>query len=70
MLHVSASKGMTEYFKNILDDVSNLYNLAEECRKNGYDVTDHVEIPLAKDMADRVEGIVGPKKMLQSVLGN
>ncbi|WP_333788535.1 DNA polymerase II large subunit [Methanococcus maripaludis] len=67
MLHVSASKGMTEYFKNILDDVSNLYNLAEECRKNGYDVTDHVEIPLAKDMADRVEGIVGPKNVAERI---
>ncbi|ABO35953.1 DNA polymerase II large subunit [Methanococcus maripaludis C5] len=67
MLHVSASKGMTEYFKNILDNVKNLYDLAEGCRKSGYDVTDHVEIPLAKDMADRVEGIVGPKNVAERI---
>ncbi|ABR55094.1 DNA polymerase II, large subunit DP2 [Methanococcus vannielii SB] len=67
MLHVSASKNMTEYFKSILNDVNNLYFIAEECRKLGYDVVDKVEIPLAKDMADRVEGIVGPPKVSERI---
>ncbi|HIP17023.1 MAG TPA: DNA-directed DNA polymerase II large subunit [Methanothermococcus okinawensis] len=61
MFHVKSSKEMELYFKNILDDVKKIYSIAEECRKKGYDPIDSVEIPLAKDMADRVEGLVGPK---------
>ncbi|AXI25566.1 DNA polymerase II large subunit [Methanofervidicoccus sp. A16] len=61
MFHVKASKEMESYFERILREVKRIYEIAEECRRKGYDPVDHVEIPLAKDMADRVEGLVGPK---------
>ena len=61
MLHVKASKEMESYFESILKEVKRIYEIAERCRKKGYDPVDHVEIPLARDMADRVEGLVGPK---------
>ena len=67
MFHVSSSKDMESYFKNILENVKEIYNIAEECRKKGYDVSDFVEIPLAKDMADRVEGLVGPKGVSERI---
>ena len=67
MFHVSSSKNMESYFKNILENVKEIYNIAEECRKKGYDVSDFVEIPLAKDMADRVEGLVGPKGVSERI---
>ena len=61
MLNVKTSKDMEIYFNNLLSEVKKLYNIAEECRKKGLDVSSSVEIPLASDMADRVEGLVGPK---------
>ncbi|WP_292459290.1 DNA-directed DNA polymerase II large subunit [Methanothermococcus sp.] len=67
MFHVSSSKDMESYFKNILDNVKKIYSIAEVCRKKGYDPTDFVEIPLAKDMADRVEGLVGPKGVSERI---
>ncbi len=67
MFHVKSSKDMESYFKNILENVKEIYNIAEDCRKKGYDPTDFVEIPLAKDMADRVEGLVGPKGVSERI---
>ena len=61
MIHVKASKEMISYFESILKEVKRIYEIAEKCRKKGYDPVDHVEIPLARDMADRVEGLVGPE---------
>jgi len=67
MFHVKSSKNMELYFKNILDNVKEIYRIAEECRKKGYDVSDCVEIPLAKDMADKIEGLVGPKNVSERI---
>ncbi|HIQ32666.1 MAG TPA: DNA-directed DNA polymerase II large subunit [Methanothermococcus okinawensis] len=61
MIHVKASKEMISYFESIQREVKRIYEIAEKCRKKGYDPVDHVEIPLARDMADRVEGLVGPE---------
>jgi len=61
MIHVKVSKDMKSYFESLLSEVKRIYEIAEECRRKGYDPIDQVEIPLARDMADRVEGLVGPK---------
>ncbi|ACV25128.1 DNA-directed DNA polymerase II large subunit [Methanocaldococcus fervens] len=61
MVHVACSENMKKYFESIVDEVKKIYKIAEECRKKGFDPVDEVEIPLAADMADRVEGLVGPK---------
>ncbi|AAB99651.1 conserved hypothetical protein [Methanocaldococcus jannaschii DSM 2661] len=67
MVHVACSENMKKYFENIVDEVKKIYRIAEECRKKGFDPTDEVEIPLAADMADRVEGLVGPKGVAERI---
>ncbi len=47
------------YFENIEKNVAEAYKLASKARKLGYDPEDEVGIPLAKNMAERVEGLVG-----------
>ena len=49
---------MKEYFDKIDKDLQSSYKLAMEARKKGYDPIAKVEIPIAKDMAERVEGII------------
>ncbi|NPA62687.1 MAG: DNA-directed DNA polymerase II large subunit [Methanococci archaeon] len=67
MIHVACSENMRKYFENIVKEVEKLYKIAEECRNKGFDPTDEVEIPLAVDMADRVEGLVGPKGVAKRI---
>lgn len=49
---------MEKYFEEIDKQVKKLYEIAEKARKKGFDPVDHVEIPLARNMAERVEGLV------------
>ncbi|MCS3901703.1 DNA polymerase II large subunit [Methanococcus voltae] len=67
MLHVKTSEDMKDYFENILKDVMSTYDVAKSCRSKNLDVYNEIEIPLAKDMADRVEGIVGPAQVSQRI---
>ncbi|EHP84482.1 DNA-directed DNA polymerase II large subunit [Methanotorris formicicus] len=67
MVHVACSEKMRKYFDNIINEVKKIYKIAEECRKMGLDPVDKVEIPLASDMADRVEGLVGPKGVAERI---
>ncbi len=55
---VEASKEMQDYFRKIDEDVKAEFALAEEARKKLYDPTDHVEIKLAKNLAERVVGLI------------
>ncbi|MDD1764055.1 MAG: DNA polymerase II large subunit, partial [Methanobacteriaceae archaeon] len=50
-----------EYFEILEQETEKLYQIASEARKKGFDVETEPEIPLAKDLAERVEGLVGPK---------
>ena len=47
------------YFKEIENKVSVAYNTATKARKLGFDPEEQVGIPLAKNMAERVEGLIG-----------
>jgi len=47
------------YFKEIDRKVISTYRIAEKARKKGFDAEDKVSIHLAKNMAERVEGIIG-----------
>ncbi|MDP2908386.1 MAG: hypothetical protein Q8N77_01130 [Nanoarchaeota archaeon] len=49
---------MEKYFEEIQKNVTKLYIVAEEARKKKFDPADHVEIPLASNMAERVEGLI------------
>ena len=48
-----------QYFERLEADLDDALGVAREARKRGGDPTEDVEIPIAKDMADRVENILG-----------
>lgn len=47
-----------KYFEDIKSDVNIAFSLANKCRAKNLDPEDHVEIMLAKDMAERVVGLI------------
>ena len=47
-----------KYFKEIDDYVSSAYSVATKAREKGYDPKKYVEMPIAKDVSQRVEGLV------------
>jgi DNA polymerase II large subunit len=49
------------YFETLEEETHKLYDIARQARLKGYDIELEPEIPLAKDLAERVEGLVGPK---------
>jgi DNA polymerase II large subunit len=49
---------MEAYFEKIEQDLNKAYRLAEEARKKGYDPEEKVDIPVARNMAERVIGLV------------
>lgn len=52
------SKEIQKYFESIEAQLNAAYKIAGEARKKGYDPEEKVDIPLAHDMAERVEGLV------------
>jgi DNA polymerase II large subunit len=58
---VEMSEETEEYFSNLQKEVDKCYNIAEDARKKGLDPEIFVESPQAKDLAGRVEKLVGPK---------
>ena len=50
-----------DYFDRLEADTHHLYDIANEARSKGLDVETKTEVPLAKDLAERVEGLVGPE---------
>ena len=49
---------MKKYFEEIDQKLKSAYKVATDARKKGFDPKTNVEIPIAKDMAERVEGII------------
>ncbi|MFX0021690.1 MAG: DNA polymerase II large subunit [Candidatus Hermodarchaeota archaeon] len=58
---VDMSKVMESYFNLIQNQVDECYSIAENARQKGFDPELEVESPQAKDLAGRVEKLVGPK---------
>ena len=56
-----------DYFKMLEDNTKELYDIAREARKQGKDLELVPEIPLAKDLAERVEGLVGPEGVAKRI---
>ena len=50
---------LEEYRKMLWDKVREAHSIAQKARSAGMDVTDSVEMPLASDMADRIEELIG-----------
>ena len=55
------SKKVEGYFSLLQRDVDKCYEIAEKARQKGLDPETYVESPQAKDLAGRVEKLVGPK---------
>ena len=49
-----------DYFDRLESETHKLYDIANKARSKGLDVKIETEVPLAKDLAERVEGLVGP----------
>ena len=47
------------YFEALETDLDEAFDVARRARERGGDPTEDVEIPVARDMADRVENILG-----------
>ena len=56
-----ASKEMHEYFDELEARLNEAIEIANKARARGGDPKPTVEIPLAKDLADRVENLIGVK---------
>ncbi len=52
------SKQMGKYFDRLEKDCVVAHKIAKDARRKGYDPEDDVEVTLAKDMADRVVGLI------------
>lgn len=52
---------MRTYFQSLEEEAKRLYHIAAKAREKGFDPAFDPEIPLAKDLAGRVEGLVGPR---------
>ena len=48
------------YFETLEEGTAQAYEVAKAARKKGHDIETEPEIPLAKNLAERVEGLVGP----------
>ncbi len=59
--------GEDEYRDSLKKGVDECYSIAKECRKLGLDVSGRVEIPLANDMADRVEELIEIKGISREI---
>ena len=57
-MDVAVSPRLCAYFTALGRDAGQLYEIAEEARKKGLDPEPQVNIPLARDVAARVEGLI------------
>jgi len=64
---VAVSSEMKQYFSQLQKDIDSCYMIAETARKKGFDPNLTVEIPQAKDLAARVEELVGPKNIAPKI---
>ena len=56
-----------DYFDRLESETHHLYEIANQARSKGLDVETATEVPLAKDLAERVEGLVGPEGVAQRI---
>ena len=56
---MEASDSIKKYFESLTSEVKKAYEIAQKARAQGYDPEPYVDIPLANDIAERVEGLIG-----------
>lgn len=55
---IPASESMNKYFDELNQKTQECFEIASRARQKGYDPVDYVEIKLAKNMAERVVGLI------------
>lgn len=55
------------YFETLEEETEKAYVVARKARLKGHDIELQPEIPLAKDLSERVEGLVGPKGVAKRI---
>jgi len=61
------SEAYRQYVENLEGKLEQLYAVSEKAREKGLDPSLKTECIIAKDLADLVEGLVGPKGVAQSI---
>jgi DNA polymerase II large subunit len=56
-----------EYFQQIEQQINKEFNLAAKARKKGADASDQPEIYIAKDVAEKVEGLIGVEGIAETI---
>ncbi len=59
LMKFAASEAMLAYFAALESELNRAIDLVNRARANGADPTPSLEIPIAKDLADRVEKLIG-----------
>lgn len=67
MKELAASPGMLSYFNTLETNLGAAMKIASSARERGFDPQPFVEIPLAKDLADRVEKLIGVEGVARRV---
>ncbi|RLI76549.1 DNA polymerase II large subunit [Archaeoglobales archaeon] len=57
-----------EYHSRLFDALNEAYEIAKIARKKGFDPSLDVEIPIARNMAERVENLIGLKGLANRIL--
>jgi len=61
------SSAYAEYVSGLERQLEQLYEISRKAREKGFDPSPKPECEIAKDMADLVEGLVGPKGVAQRI---
>jgi len=67
MAELIASESMQDYFNELESRLGRELEIANTARTRGKDPVPHAEIPLAKDLADRVENLIGVKGVAERI---
>ncbi|MBS7620813.1 DNA polymerase II large subunit [Candidatus Bathyarchaeota archaeon] len=61
------SKSYEKYVENLEKQLEQLYSIATKAREKGFDPEFKPECTIARDMADLIEGLVGPKGVAERI---
>ena len=61
MIDVEMPPSYKKYFQELDEKVNKLYKIAEEAREKGLDPTSEPEPKITRDIAERVEKLIGPE---------
>lgn len=67
LLGVEMSTEYQQYTSHLEDQLRNVYGIAQEAREKGLDPALKPETEVAKDLAELVEGLVGPSGVAESI---